>query len=853
MLHNHRPKQPPTSSSARWATMSDPNFCPETLARNLGASFGVADKPFLSLITRFITGLRGTIANLEPYQVQAYYDSCKLRYSELYKLISRLLDLSQTYEVSLTRANGKPFIQEASETEIHFTPYEGEEVVLDLRLNGHPKVYGILSKALLRAIICAAQEGYRPEDYPQALLPYLQIILSVGQLYDDLRGDRRVVNLLERQALEKMLGTSKPLKLVLEYWDTLIEDINKGRQAPPYIRDIARSLPWVDKSPFTPDDYHVSLRSTGTSKGNRPLNGLLASIYETDIHWDYDDLIGYKSYYRAEAVPDVKQYNRKTITIEQKKLKRRVIHMACNGIQDRCNWYHRRLEKILRRVDSDCTWNQDAGRQFARRATRDAEAANRNIYSCDISSATDTISLEFQEMVIALFLGPDHAKAWRSIASGASVFCFNDRHEQAFETSRGQFQGYKSSFPSFALAHHILMRILMLATGNTNLYPKDFYRVLGDDSIVYCYDPERKVRDMYHALCEDIGWEVNTSKGYYYYADEEALPVAEFAKVRYCQDRALSPLPLMLTLNLYEDKGLIPAMLFIAKHLAQVDIFHAISIADMSGISLYQMYYVMLMIHHKLGPWSYIEDNSSMREISDEEVSTFLIGYFKTQLQRTTLSLWLPTEYEYDLMEGWDLAKKNSIIFLEGIADAEKAADLDTNHKIWYLMDKQDRLIHLLEQAIGDATLNYAGLGFDLSPKDMSTIEAACEILVDFKSASPESIRSIIPNAIEILSRFNPRSDSLNSRHESSTISSNAIDCVMSLDVSSEQILADLACAGYGEVPQLDLDTVLNNLSTDEEPSSELEGDLMSLLGDALTGITEAPADWWEGSTGFAT
>lgn len=782
-----------TNKYPHWQTLGEKDFIPSDVVRNLGNLFGITDPRFLRLVEDFILTLRSVELPSEPYKIQMFYDGCKARYEELYKLVSNLLNLSDVYQVRLSRANGKPFVKVSSETLIEFLDDDDDPIVtLDLKLTGYPKIYGLLSKAVVQSIIAVDELGIDPDGYKTYLIPYLQIILSVGQLFDDLRGGTDYIDFFEQTALKKLETESEPLKTIPDYINEIKRDISLNRRAPLYIRDIARAKRLIKLDDWSEEDYHISLRSTGSKLNGNTLRGITASIYETDYYVGsrLDELIGFKSYYRDEAHTfKLTQGERVSMTIEQHKLKRRVIHLSSNPIQDRFSWFHRRLEKFLLRIPSDCTFDQDAGRRFAQRASQRARQELKNIYSSDISSATDTISREYQRLVLSIFVGDELADEWIKFTDSSGTFKFRNGQEKKFISKRGQPQGYKSSFPAFALAHHILVRIAMIKSNLKDVDPNDICRILGDDSEFEIEDPERIFLKNYIETANEFGWEINLNKGCYYFIDESGLPVAEFAKVRYCDGKALSPLPIMLTLGLSSIEGIMPAFLFISKHLGQRDIRDLISICDSIDSTIATKFFLIQLVRSKVGPWMHILDTSKSR-ITDEQRIICLIHYLRTQLYRTTLGLWLPSEYAKSYQEGMKDAKKESLILYNYILKAEEndSADLDSRHKIWYLMDRQAYLIESIEKVIKDASLSYAGLAINVSDKEQQILIRAIEIILDYKDKIYDDYQETLDDAIKILSRFNPRSDSLYSRQQSQMIAVYATSCIDDMKIDFTEV-----------------------------------------------------------------
>jgi len=135
---------------------------------------------------------------------------------------------------------------------------------------------------------------------------------------------------------------------------------------------------------------------------------------------------------------------------------------------------HDEVFKLLKRLPSDSTFDQNAG-------FRHILYGGYKFYaSFDLKAATDRFPLSFQKKVVDHLLGcTKKSEAWANIMV-AYPFCLPNGKHVKFAT--GQPLGAKSSWGVFSLSHHVVVYISALRIGMTL---KDLpYRLLGDDIVI---------------------------------------------------------------------------------------------------------------------------------------------------------------------------------------------------------------------------------------------------------------------------------------------------------------------------------------------------------------------------------
>lgn len=409
--------------------------------------------------------------------------------------------------------------------------------------------------------------------------------ITIGKIFELMNPSEQVrQNYLDDA--EKML-TSEPLSKDTDEWSyyhsilkEVFDDITEGKKR--YIRDMRNA---IDKSQdllhskFDPKyDYYTSLKGTAQSKYTGIKESLISSGLEVDIYKDeyreYDEHIGYISYY-----PDKDQNfqgeipTTRTILINNPgKFKPRIIHIGDNPTQDRCAYIHRRLSKLLSYLPEDSTGDQDRGRTFLQKATLEwflepDKLEKKGIYCFDFSNATDTLDQGFQHEVLEFIFDPIIARFWDQVSGHDKYIQVVNGGYKLYHQTCGQPQGLLGSFDAFALAHHFIFLMDMKILGLEDHSAREFYSILGDDSVCSSIEPEyetfpedntlqdeegisRSTTEMVHfGICKYYaGFKINYDKSTStHWCSDEAKQ--DFAKVTYRNGSLFTPIPFRLAMN----------------------------------------------------------------------------------------------------------------------------------------------------------------------------------------------------------------------------------------------------------------------------------------------------------------
>jgi hypothetical protein len=425
-------------------------------------------------------------------------------------------------------------------------------------------------------------------------------ITTAGHVYElmNYSGNERLKYMLEEKEIlegqNRFYGTKE-----WHYWNNILtevfNDIKKGRRR--YVREISKALrqtqTFLCSKYDTERDYYYSLKGTGQSKYTGEHCSLVSSAFELDPHqFDervkrFDECVGYQSHYKILPLSDEAWKDLicvKVIAINNpSKPKPRIIHIADNPLQDRCNWIHRRLMNLLRHLECDCTFDQGKGRGFLKSLTEqwylESNVDNKiGIYCTDFSSATDYLDQTFSRRVIEfVFNSPVVADFWDYVSTIPKKMILPDNSSVWIHQTNGQPQGMLGSFPMLALCHYFLFLVDLKAHEMEDYLERDYFRVLGDDATFntivperYFLDPDEDIRvsdedttnrsllelDHFRVCTELAGLKINYSKSLsaHSWSDEAKL---DFAKVTYRNGKLFSPIPFRLAMsysNSFDDK-----------------------------------------------------------------------------------------------------------------------------------------------------------------------------------------------------------------------------------------------------------------------------------------------------------
>jgi len=196
---------------------------------------------------------------------------------------------------------------------------------------------------------------------------------------------------------------------------------------------------------------------------------------------------------------------------------------------------HSQLASLLKLQASDCTFNQSAGVPVIKQWTQE----RNDLFSFDLTAASDRIPISLQERLLGLLTGnTEYAEHWRNLMTNRGF-----RYRRKYYTwAVGQPLGAYSSWPSFTLAHHLMVRLAAKRAGT-----KAEYFMLGDDIVI----AGTATANEYRLILGQLGVDINYTKSLV------QTNAVEFAKRHFTQGVEVSSFPVNLTDSLVRDPHLI--------------------------------------------------------------------------------------------------------------------------------------------------------------------------------------------------------------------------------------------------------------------------------------------------------
>jgi hypothetical protein len=158
---------------------------------------------------------------------------------------------------------------------------------------------------------------------------------------------------------------------------------------------------------------------------------------------------------------------------------------------------HNVLMELLFNLSTDATKDQQGG---FKRVLR--ESYNKETYCFDLSGASDRIPLIFQKILLTQIFNKDISDCWSSVIADRK---FQTPDGNYISWMVGQPLGLLSSWPAFAIWHHVFVQYCAFRCGISTFRE---YEILGDDVVIW----NKAVGDIYSAMISEIGIPINKTK-----------------------------------------------------------------------------------------------------------------------------------------------------------------------------------------------------------------------------------------------------------------------------------------------------------------------------------------------------
>nr|DAB41751.1 TPA_inf: RNA-dependent RNA polymerase [Erigeron breviscapus mitovirus 1]DAB41752.1 TPA_inf: RNA-dependent RNA polymerase [Erigeron breviscapus mitovirus 1] len=157
---------------------------------------------------------------------------------------------------------------------------------------------------------------------------------------------------------------------------------------------------------------------------------------------------------------------------------------------------------VLKMLVTDGTYNQTAPLLRLK--------GKKELYSFDLKAATDMLPANLSGSMLSGLFGDDFGLLWYHLMN-MTAFRSPEKtgsplRARLYRFTRGQPLGFYSSWPSFALTHHMLVWLAAWRVYPSRIF-KD-YALLGDDIVI----ADKKVAEVYMKVMEEAGGIINLEK-----------------------------------------------------------------------------------------------------------------------------------------------------------------------------------------------------------------------------------------------------------------------------------------------------------------------------------------------------
>jgi hypothetical protein len=606
-------------------------------------------------------------------------------------------------------------------------------------------------------------------------------ITSIGHIFElmNYSGSERLEYMIdEKNILESSSVDTNSNEWA--YWDSVLSevfnDIEEGRLS--YVRELSsalRRLESVFNSPYDCEqDYYYSQKGTGQSAYTKEHHSIVSSAFELDPHkYDervkkFDEYVGYTSYYKelssSEEAPEELVCVRIIAINNPSKPKPRIIHVADNPLQDRCNWIHRRLMNLLKLLECDCTYNQGKGREFLRSLTEDwylqsDPDSKIGVYCTDFSSATDYLNQYFSHRVIEfLFHSSEVANFWDYVSTLPKKMIFPDNSSKWIHQINGQPQGMLGSFPMLAMCHYFIFLMDMKANDMTRYHARQYFRILGDDAVFNTIVPERFFLDEcedyfdedgnkrslleinHFGVCSEYaGLKINYSKSLSAHSwDNEAK--LDFAKVTYRNGHLFSPIPFRLAMHYCKSFDSKLATLIWRADRGEPKVQQLLDLIINNNIPEGKRDLYSNTIRSGIFP--FLSNLAVDQEYPEDFVSIMTYSACVTMLTGS-LAFTLTNDHERDLTDYDQYDRAMRTLFSP--AQQMRLDKIDSNHKVMNLLCRNAEVIELLHTVYGETEFDDRFMSFCVSSLYRVELEDVYWFIYDLAKYA-EKLRLMVNN-----------------------------------------------------------------------------------------------------------
>lgn len=199
---------------------------------------------------------------------------------------------------------------------------------------------------------------------------------------------------------------------------------------------------------------------------------------------------------------------------------------------------HKYLFSVLAKIPQDGTFDQT--KPVESLLARMEEKGLKQIWSFDLSAATDRLPVVLQEVLLGVFTSFDFAYCWKHFLCDRPYRVPSEwvkthgRGMTHVKYAVGQPMGAYSSWAMLALVHHAIVQFCARKVGHRGWFPD--YAVLGDDIVI----ADREVSLSYVRFMKEVGVGIGFHKSLF--SNNRSC---EFAKRFFFKGKEVTPLPLL--------------------------------------------------------------------------------------------------------------------------------------------------------------------------------------------------------------------------------------------------------------------------------------------------------------------
>nr|BAN85985.1 putative RNA-dependent RNA polymerase [Rhizophagus sp. HR1 mitovirus-like ssRNA] len=281
--------------------------------------------------------------------------------------------------------------------------------------------------------------------------------------------------------------------------------------------------------------------------GNTALYNNFASMARMlGMMWLLQDMVSCCSLPSHDAANDSLLHAGRLHSFEEWGGKTRVVAIVDYWTQILLTPLHNAIFHFLGNIPSDGTFDQDAA--CARVAAFTADA-NAEVYSYDLTAATDRLPISIQREILEYLCPKGFAGLWASLLVDRDYFYASSG--TSYRYAVGQPMGSKSSWAMLALTHHVIVQASAASVSSESYMD---YALLGDDITL----TGSSIAKHYLQHMSTLGVSINMQKSVYHLAD--AKPAAEFCKRVYLLGNELTTIPVKMMAKTIMNGRLAPQL-----------------------------------------------------------------------------------------------------------------------------------------------------------------------------------------------------------------------------------------------------------------------------------------------------